>query len=106
MPSAGPFCGDPFPGQFDVVGVEVETDSDTSGALGGNHRGSRAEEGIEDDIALEGVQIDETPGQFGGERRRMADTAGLLGEDVPHGHGGFEEGLLRDRIGSGAFTPE
>ena len=53
------------------------------GDLGGDRGGTAAEKRVEHQVALVGVQLDETAGQFDGEWGRMAHSASRLGH-LPH----------------------
>ena len=92
--------GHPGPGDLEVVRIEVVAHVATARARRRDHRGARAEERVEHDVAPVGVEVDQPLGQLDGERGRVADPAGALGRDLPHVEGRLHElvvagGVLR-----------
>ena len=71
----------------DVGGVRVVAGVASARAQRGYRRRAGAQERVEDQVVLEGVQLYEPMRQFNGERRGMPDPLGWLGSDIPHFEG-------------------
>ncbi len=63
----------------------------------GDGTGARSHEGIEHDVILIGVELDQAHRQLDGEGSRVADSGRALRWDLPEVGGGFEELVSRDR---------